>query len=71
MQNASFPSASVPIASMGGLNVSGQGGFILPNGQMALVRGTATACLNAVWMPSVCMPPQRSKILTPHLEFLL
>ena len=71
MQNASFPTVSVPAASMGGLNVPGQGGVILPNGQVALVRKPASACSQYVQMHFVCMPPQRFKILTPHLEFLL
>ena len=70
MQNASFPTVSVPAASMGGLNVPGQGGVILPNGQVALVRETATACSHSVQTHFACMPPQRSKILTPHLELL-
>ena len=61
MQNASYPAASVPTASMGGLNVSGQGGVILPNGQVALVREPASACSHSVQMHFVCVPPLRSR----------
>ena len=59
MQNASFPTVSVPAASMGGLNVPGQGGVILPNGQVALVREAAIACSHSVQFHIVCMPPLR------------
>ena len=65
MQNASFPAASLPTASMGGLNVSGQGGVILPNGQVALVRETAIACSRCVCMHFVVMPPQLSRSSKP------
>ena len=65
MQNASFPTVSVPAASMGGLNVPGQGGVILPNGQVALVRDTAIACSRCVRMHFVCKPPQLSRSSKP------
>ncbi len=37
MQNASIPSNSIPQAAMNQLHASGQGGVILPNGQVAMV----------------------------------
>ena len=70
MQNASFPSASVPTASMGGLSVSGQGGVILPNGQVALVR--AWHCPLTASADALCLHAfQALKILTCHLVLLL
>ena len=56
MQNSSFPSASVPSANMGGLNVSGQGSVILPNGAVALVRACDCPRLTAHNLSGCMMP---------------